>query len=139
MFDQIFNEAKENVYVFENTTKDMLNTLPDGVVFLKASELYQRVHKLRSDGQTYNIAVAYEVYNEVVPRPAAPQRVVARCAGRSDKEHCLAHHAKSMLNLTVNKGQEAGFFFKLLFKGNMNRTQHATDSNAESSRLHAIF
>ncbi|KAH8034324.1 hypothetical protein HPB51_023317 [Rhipicephalus microplus] len=86
MFDQVFGEDKDNQYVFERTTKEMLTTLLDdcncsifaygatgtsktftmlgcedrpGVVSLTASKLYRRVGKLRSEGQSCDMAVAY--------------------------------------------------------------------------------
>ncbi|KAH8030654.1 hypothetical protein HPB51_010588 [Rhipicephalus microplus] len=160
MFDQVFDEDKDNEFVFEHTTKEMLTTLLDGcncsvfaygatgagktftmlgseecpgVVSLTASELYRRVDKLRSEGQSCDVAVAYlEVYNEVVRDllcPNGPSLVV-----RDDPAKGIA-----ISNLSIHKVKESGALFELLLKGNRNRTQHATDANSESSRSHAIF
>lgn len=160
MFDQVFDENKDNEFVFERTTKDMLKTLLDGcncsvfaygatgagktftmlgsedcpgVVSLTAGELYRLVDKLRSEGQSCDVAVAYlEVYNEVVRdllNPNGPSLAV-----RDDPTKGIA-----IPNLSIHKVKEAGALFELLLKGNKNRTQHATDANAESSRSHAIF
>ncbi|KAL1417753.1 hypothetical protein MTO96_026526 [Rhipicephalus appendiculatus] len=160
MFDQVFDENKDNEYVFERTTKEMLTTLLEGcncsvfaygatgagktftmlgsekcpgVVSLTASELYRRVDKLRSEGQSCDVAVAYlEVYNEVVRDllcPNGPSLVV-----RDDPAKGIA-----ISNLSIHKVKESGALFELLLKGNRNRTQHATDANSESSRSHAIF
>lgn len=160
MFDQVFDENKDNDYVFEHTTKEMLTTLLEGcncsvfaygatgagktftmlgseecpgVVSLTASELYRRVDKLRSEGQSCDVAVAYlEVYNEVVRDllcPNGPSLVV-----RDDPNKGIA-----ISNLSIHKVKESGALFELLLKGNRNRTQHATDANSESSRSHAIF
>ncbi|XP_070388342.1 uncharacterized protein [Dermacentor albipictus] len=98
-FDQLFEEAKGNVHVFQNTTNNMLKTLLGGcncyvfrhiataagkmfsivgceecpgVVSLPTSVLYHRVHNLRSDGQTCNIAVTYQFYTEVVKDMLCP-------------------------------------------------------------------
>lgn len=161
MFDKVFDETKDNAYVFEHTTKEMVQTLLDGyncsvfaygatgagktftmlgtehcpgVVSLTVSHLYKHVDQLRSEGQSCDVAVAYlEVYNEVVrdllcPSGGAPLIV------RDDPAKGIA-----ISNLTVHKVKEAEALLELLLKGNKNRTQHATDANAESSRSHAIF
>ncbi|XP_049523162.1 kinesin-like protein KIF18B [Dermacentor silvarum] len=150
MFDQFFEETKDNVYVCENTTRDMLTMLLDscncsvfacistvadknftmlgseechGVVSLMASELYQRVDKLRSEGQTCDAAVAYmEVYNKVV------------------RDLLCLDPAKGIviLNHTIHKVKENGTLVELLLKGK-NRTQPASDANAQSSWPPAIF
>ncbi|XP_037560743.1 kinesin-like protein KIF18B [Dermacentor silvarum] len=95
-----------------------------GVVSLIPSKLDQRVDKLRSEGQKCDLAVTYlEVYNKVV-------------------RHLLClDPAKGIgiLYLTIQKVKEAGILLEPLLKGNKNRTQHATDGNAESAWSHAIF
>ncbi|KAH7979372.1 hypothetical protein HPB49_009244 [Dermacentor silvarum] len=94
-----------------------------GVVSLMASELYQRAPKLQSEGQTCDVAVAYlEVYNKVV-------RILL----------CLDPAINiALLYLTIHKVKEAGTLLEPIMKGK-NRTQHATDADAESSWSHAIF
>ncbi|KAH7978453.1 hypothetical protein HPB49_005531 [Dermacentor silvarum] len=150
MFGQFFDEREDNVYVCENTTRGMLTMLFEGcncsvlrcistgadkafallgseechgVVSLMASEFYQRVDKLRSEGQTCDVAVTcLEVYIKVVEDLLCldPAKVIA------------------ILNLTTHKVKEAGTLLEPLLKGK-DRTQHATDANAESSWSHAIF
>ncbi|XP_050047757.1 uncharacterized protein [Dermacentor andersoni] len=160
MFDQVFDDTKDNQYVYEHTTKDMLTTLLEGcnccvfaygptgagkthtmlgseecpgVITLTVGELYRQVEKLRSEGQTCDVAVAYmEVYNEVVRDllcPNGPTLVVRDDPAKGIK----------ISNLTIHKVKEADALFELLLKGSKNRTQHATDANAVSSRSHAIF
>ncbi|KAH7980576.1 hypothetical protein HPB49_017294 [Dermacentor silvarum] len=95
-----------------------------GVVSLMPSKLYQRVDKLRSEGQKCDVAVTYlEVYNKVV------------------RDLLCLDPAKGIgvLYLTIHKVKEAGTLFEPLMKGNKNPTQHATDANAQSSWSHAIF
>ncbi|KAH7980715.1 hypothetical protein HPB49_018436 [Dermacentor silvarum] len=151
MFYQFFDETEDHVYVFENTTWGMLTMLLEGcncsvlacisrgtdkafallgseecpgVLSLMASQLYQRVLKLRSEGQTCALAVpCLEVYNKVF------------------QEMLCLDPAKgiAILNLTIHKVTEAGTILELFFKGNKNRSQHATDAHAESSSSHAIF
>ncbi|KAH7981054.1 hypothetical protein HPB49_021131 [Dermacentor silvarum] len=149
-FYEFFDETEENVYVCENTTRGMLTMLLDGcncsvlacistgidkafallcseecpgAVSHMASELYQRAPKLRSEGQTCDVAVTYlEVYIEVLRDLMCldPAKVIAR------------------LNLTTHKVKEAGTLLEPLLKGK-NRTHHATDANAEASWSHGIL
>lgn len=41
--------------------------------------------------------------------------------------------------MKVEKISSPDRLFQLLHQGNLNRTQHPTDANAESSRSHAVF
>lgn len=41
--------------------------------------------------------------------------------------------------LSLHKPSGADELLEMLAQGNSNRTQHATDANAESSRSHAVF
>ncbi|KAL3244488.1 hypothetical protein MRX96_002251 [Rhipicephalus microplus] len=160
MFEKVFSEDKDTKDVFERTTKEMLTTLLDGynssvfvygatgtgkmftmmgsedcpgVVSLTASELYRRKDRLRSKGQSCDVAVAYmEVYNKVVRDllcPKGPSLVV-----RDDPAKGIA-----ISNLSIHKVKESGALFEFLQKGNRNRTQHTTHANSESSRSHTIF
>ncbi|XP_049512778.1 kinesin-like protein KIF18B [Dermacentor silvarum] len=93
------------------------------VVSLMVSKLYQRVENLRSEGRTCDLAVSYlEVYNKVV------------------RDILCFDPAKgiAILYLTIHKLKKAGTLLEPLLKGN-NRTQRATDANAESSWSHVIF
>ncbi|XP_075535933.1 kinesin-like protein KIF18A [Dermacentor variabilis] len=151
MFGQFFDETKYNVCAFESTTKYILTMLIEGcdcsvytristvtsktfamlgsekcpgVVSFVASELYQRVDKLRSEGQTCDVAVAYlEFYNKVV----------------RDLLYLDPAKTIAILNLTKHKVKDAGTLLQLLLKGNRSRTHHVTDANAESAWSHAIF
>ncbi|KAH7981053.1 hypothetical protein HPB49_021130 [Dermacentor silvarum] len=145
MFQQFLDETKDNVYVFENTTRGMLTMLLKGcncsvfacistgtdkafallgseechgVVFLMASEFYQRVDKLRSEGQTCDVAVTcLEVYNKVVRDLLCLDPAISI----------------ALLYITIHKVKEAGALLELLLKAKKYRTQHATDANAESA------
>ncbi|XP_075547313.1 kinesin-like protein KIF18A [Dermacentor variabilis] len=151
MFGQFFDETKYNVYAFQSTTKDMLTMFIEGcdcsvytristvtsktfamlgseecsgVVSFIASELYQRVDKLWSEGQIWDVAVPYlEVYNKVVRDLLCldPTKTIA------------------ILNVTKRKVKGAGTLLQLLLKGNKSRTHHVTDATAESAWSHAIF
>ncbi|XP_075547332.1 kinesin-like protein KIF18B [Dermacentor variabilis] len=94
-----------------------------GVSFI-ASELYQRVDKLWSEGQIWDVAVPYlEVYNKVVCDLLCldPAKTIA------------------ILNVTKRKVKGAGTVLQLLLKGNKSRTHHVTDATVESAWSHAIF
>lgn len=160
MFDKVFDESRDNTYIYEHTTKEMLKTLLDGcncsvlaygatgagktftmlgseecpgVVSLTVSELYRRVDELQSEGQKCDVAVAYfEVYNEVVRDLLCPGG--SPLAVRDDPSKGIV-----ITNLSTHRVKEADSLLELLLRGNRNRTQHATDANAESSRSHAIF
>ncbi|XP_050050573.1 kinesin-like protein KIF18A [Dermacentor andersoni] len=151
MFGQLFDETKYNVYALESTTKDMLMILIEGcdcsvytristvtsktfamlgseecpgVVSFIASELYQCVDKLRSEGQTCDVAVAYlEVYNKFV----------------GDLLYFDPAKSIAILNFIKHNVKDAGTLLQLLLKGNKSRTHHVTDANAESAWSHAIF
>ncbi|XP_065294392.1 kinesin-like protein KIF18A [Dermacentor albipictus] len=151
MFDAFFDETNDNVYVFRSTTKDMLTMLFEGcncsvficvstcagepsamlgfkecpgVITLMTCEFYQRVDKLRSEGETCDVAVTYlEVYSKVV----------------RDLLRLIPDKGITTLKLTVRKVNESATFLELLLKGNKNWTQHATDLNAECSWSHGIF
>ncbi|KAG0418634.1 hypothetical protein HPB47_004696 [Ixodes persulcatus] len=165
LFDKVFDDSKDNVFVFENTTKEMLGTLLDGcncsvfaygatgsgktytmlgaedqpgVVWHTVRELYSRVESLRGDGQSCEVTVSYlEVYNEKLRdllRPCSPaDRVPPLVLGEDPSKGVVVSH------LTYHKVAEADSLLELLHKGNLNRTQHPTDANSESSRSHAIF
>ncbi|KAH7931645.1 hypothetical protein HPB49_026282 [Dermacentor silvarum] len=95
-----------------------------GVVSLMPSKLDQRVDKLRSEGQKCDVTVTYlEVYNKVV----------------RDLQCLDLAKGIDILYLTIQKVKEAGILLEPLLKGNKNRTQNATDANAESAWSHAIL
>lgn len=158
-FDKVFDETKDNVFVFENTTKDILDKLLDGcncsvfaygatgsgktftmlgsegcpgVVFHTVLELYRRVEAMR-DERSCKISVSYfEVYNEVVNDLL--QTHTTPLALREDSVRGVV-----ISPLSVHEPSDAQQLIDMLLKGNQNRTQHATDANAESSRSHAVF
>lgn len=71
------------------------------------------------------------MYNEVVKdllHPSSPQLQLREEDGRV-----------VVSGLLVEKIESSSQLFSLLAEGNKNRSQHPTDSNAESSRSHAVF
>ncbi|KAL3244485.1 hypothetical protein MRX96_002248 [Rhipicephalus microplus] len=110
MFEKVFGEAKDNKYVFERTTKEMLPMLLD------CCNCSVFAYGLRSKGQSCDVVVAYtEVYNEVVRDllcPKGPSLVV-----RDDPAKGIAFS-----NLSIHKVKESGALFEFLQKGNRNKT-----------------
>ncbi|XP_077548124.1 kinesin-like protein KIF18B [Haemaphysalis longicornis] len=157
-FDKVFYESTDNMYIYEHTTKKILKTSPDGcncsvlaygaagagktftllgyencqgVIFLTVSELCKRVDDLPSEDQKCDVAVIayFEVRREVVRnflRPSVSRLVV--------KDNLV------LPNLATHGLEQVDFLLlELLLRGNRNRTEHATDPNAESSQFHATF
>ncbi|KAH7981186.1 hypothetical protein HPB49_022244 [Dermacentor silvarum] len=104
-----------------------------GAASLTIRELYQRVDRLRSLGQTCKVAVVYlEVRNDAVRNALCPNGR-SLCV-RGDPAECI-----TISSLTIHKVKKAGALLDLLLKGNKGRAQRVTDINAESSRSHTIF
>lgn len=72
----------------------------------------------------------WQVYNEMV-----------RDLLSSGKPLSVQESGKQVLvpGLSLHKPESAQELMEILVRGNLNRTQHPTDSNAESSRSHAVF
>jgi len=102
-----------------------------GVTVLMAEELFQRIDALSADFDS-QVEVSYlEVYNETIKDLIQP-----------DKELFIREDGKKGIiipELTTHRPSGAQELLNLLKLGNSNRSQHATDYNAESSRSHAVF
>nr|XP_037270622.1 kinesin-like protein KIF18B [Rhipicephalus microplus] len=104
-----------------------------GVVSLTASELYRRVDKLRTEGLSCDVAVAYmKVYKEVVRDLLCPKGRWLVVRDDSAKGIAISNHS-------IHKVKEYGALFEFLLKGNRNWTQHTAQANSESSWSHALF
>ncbi|KAL3244491.1 hypothetical protein MRX96_002254 [Rhipicephalus microplus] len=104
-----------------------------GVVSLTASELYRRVDKLRTEGLSCDLAVAYmKVYKEVVRDLLCPKGRWLVVRDDSAKGIAISNHS-------IHKVKEYGALFEFLLKGNRNWTQHTAQANSESSWSHALF
>ncbi|KAK9500444.1 hypothetical protein O3M35_001707 [Rhynocoris fuscipes] len=157
-FDQVFGEDSTNDEVYEATTKNMVPSLFDGyncsvfaygatgagktftmlgtqtkpgITYLTIVELMRQIEASK-ESLNVSIGVSYlEVYNEVVKdllHPSSPQLQLREEGGRV-----------VVSGLKVEKIHSSEQLFSLLEEGNRNRSQHPTDSNAESSRSHAVF
>ncbi|KAJ8865981.1 hypothetical protein PR048_033505 [Dryococelus australis] len=159
VFDRVFGETATNHQVYEYSTREILKALFDGyncsvfaygatgsgktftmlgdkenpgIAYLTMVELYNRVHLL-SEEYEFDIRVSYlEVYNENVRDLLQPDSKHLHLREDSTSGITIA-------NLTICKITSADELFARLTEGNMNRSQHPTDANAESSRSHAVF
>ncbi|XP_071809162.1 kinesin-like protein KIF18A [Asterias amurensis] len=157
-FDHVFGERVTQEFVYENTTKTIVDNVlagynasvfaygatgagktftmlgaPDcpGVIFLTMVDLYRRIGEI-SNEKLCDVAVSYlEVYNENIRDLLAPSGLLAV---REDPEKGVV-----VSGLSLHKPRSADELLRMLEYGNRNRTQHPTDANAQSSRSHAVF
>ncbi|KAK3874985.1 hypothetical protein Pcinc_020120 [Petrolisthes cinctipes] len=157
IFERVFSTQSTNEDIYDASTHDLLDTLlsgyncsvfaygatgagktftmlgteeSPGITFLTLKELYKRIEDLK-ETKTIEVAVSYlEVYNEMV-----------RDLIITGKALSVQEVEKQVMvpGLSLHKPVDAQELMQLLIQGNHNRTQHPTDSNAESSRSHAVF
>lgn len=156
-FERVFGDQATNAEVYEATAHPLVDTLlqgynccvfaygatgagktftmlgrPEcpGITSLTLQELYQRLDELKGHRRC-EVAVSYlEVYNETV-----------RDLLGTGKPLALQEMGQQVMvpGLSLHKPTSAEELLQMLAQGNSNRTQHATDANAESSRSHAVF
>ncbi|XP_048086839.1 kinesin-like protein KIF18A isoform X2 [Alosa alosa] len=158
VFDNVFGETSEQVEVFENTTKGVVDgvlngynctvfaygatgagkthtmlgsTDNPGVTYLTMKELWSRMEQVK-DEKVFELAFSYlEVYNEQIRDLMANSGPLAV---REDSTKGVV-----VQGLSVHQPKSAEHILEALDYGNKNRTQHPTDMNATSSRSHAVF
>ncbi|PIK62575.1 putative kinesin-like protein KIF18A-like [Apostichopus japonicus] len=157
-FDHVFDGSSTQDYVYENTTRTIVDSVltgfnasvfaygatgagkthtmlgagseSPGVIYLTMVELYQKISAMQSE-KSCNVTVSYlEVYNETVKDLIKPSGPLAI---RKTQNGVLVS------GLSVHKPKSAEELFQMLEFGNQNRTQHPTDANKQSSRSHAVF
>lgn len=157
VFERVFGEDSTNEQIYEETTKDLVDTLlngyncsvfaygatgagktftmlgkPDspGITFLTLMELYRRIEEIKEE-KTCEVGISYlEVYNETVRDLLNP--------GKALNVQETGQHVQ-VQGLSFHKPRDADNLMQMLACGNQNRSQHPTDANAESSRSHAVF
>lgn len=101
-----------------------------GLTFLTMRDLFEKIQS-QQDIRKFDVGVSYlEVYNEQVMNlltKTGPLKL------REDSNGVVVS------GLVLKPIYSADELLHMLRLGNSNRTQHPTDSNAESSRSHAIF
>ncbi|XP_063887911.1 kinesin-like protein KIF18A [Scylla paramamosain] len=157
VFEHVFGDQATNEELYEVTAHPLIDTLlqgyncsvfaygatgagktytmlgrPEcpGITSLTLQELYQQLDELKGQKRC-EVAVSYlEVYNETV-----------RDLLGTGKPLALQEMGQQVMvpGLSLHKPSNAEELLQMLAQGNSNRTQHATDANAESSRSHAVF
>ncbi|KAG4075269.1 hypothetical protein HA402_003060 [Bradysia odoriphaga] len=157
-FDDVFNDQSTNSDVFETCMKPLVtevmngfscsvfvygatgagkthtmlgNSSERGITFMTMEYLFSQMDLLENE-RKFDIGISYlEVYNEQVMNlltKTGPLRL------REDGSGGVVVNGLCLKPIT-----SAVELLDLLALGNLNRTQHPTDANAESSRSHAIF
>ncbi|KAK4308249.1 hypothetical protein Pmani_020043 [Petrolisthes manimaculis] len=157
IFERVFSTQSTNEDIYDASTHDLLDTLlsgyncsvfaygatgagktftmlgteeAPGITFLTLRELYKRIEDLK-ETKTIEVAVSYlEVYNETVRDLIITGKALS--VQEVDKQVMVP-------GLSLHKPVDSQELMQLLIRGNLNRSQHPTDSNAESSRSHAVF
>ncbi|XP_068026038.1 kinesin-like protein KIF18B [Melanerpes formicivorus] len=158
LFDRVFAEQATQEEVFQHTTRQMVDTLLDGyncsvfaygatgagktytmlgsenspgIIYLTMEELFRRL-EARQEQKSCEVLVSYlEVYNEQIRdllEPKGPLPI------REDPERGAV-----VQGLSIQQPSSAEQLLQMLLGGSRNRTQHATDANASSSRSHAVL
>ncbi|KAL3275699.1 hypothetical protein HHI36_020449 [Cryptolaemus montrouzieri] len=158
VFNRVFDWNVQNVEVFENSTKPLINSLMDGIncsvfaygatgsgkthtmlgnpsnpgiTFLTMQKLFETKETLSIE-RDFELGITYlEVYNEIVRDLLNPGTTLT--LREDSKFGVVVAGIKYVLIGSANE------LYNLLEEGNRNRTQHPTDANAESSRSHAVF
>ncbi|KAH3765496.1 kinesin family member 10 [Pelomyxa schiedti] len=157
-FDRVFNDTSTQEEVYSIATEGLIDSVLDGynatvfaygatgsgkthtmignaqygpgVMGLAMKELFQ---KIKNDKEhTINVKIlCIEVYNEKIRDLFSPDSPPIEIR-ESGKQVVLT-------GVTTNKPQSWEEVHEMLQFANKNRTQHPTDTNAESSRSHAVF
>ncbi|XP_075213964.1 kinesin-like protein at 67A isoform X2 [Lycorma delicatula] len=157
LFDGVFGSDKTNLDVHIHTTHSIIGKLLEGyncsvfvygatgagkthtmlgnrdnpgIMYHTMAELYNQIEQMAEERECHVGVSFVEVYNENVHNllhPSGPMHL------REDS------NGVTVAGLKVEDIFNAEQLLEKLAEGNMNRTQHPTDANAESSRSHAVF
>ena len=158
-FDTVFDKDSGQVEIYNNTTKFLIDGIIEGynatvfaygatgagktytmigkeddpgLMFITIKELFDLVAKSQSN-KSYQIKVSFlEIYNETIRDLLIISNEILDL--REDAEEGI--HVAGLSVIDVDSPQEV---MDLLFFGNANRTQEATNVNATSSRSHAVL
>ncbi|XP_061614602.1 kinesin-like protein KIF18A isoform X4 [Phyllopteryx taeniolatus] len=158
VFDHVFGENSTQDDIFENTTKGVLNSVMNGfnctvfaygatgagkthtmlgapnepgVMYRTMKDLFKRMDDAKEEKE-FSVAVSYlEVYNEQI------RDLLANAGPLAVREDSVK--GVVVQGLTLYQPKSAENILQALDSGNRNRTQHPTDTNATSSRSHAVF
>ncbi|KAG7167932.1 kinesin-like protein KIF18-like [Homarus americanus] len=131
VFEKIFNEESTNEYIYESTTKDLINTVlsgyncsvfaygatgagktftmlgkvdAPGITFLTLMELYRRIEEIKEE-KTCEVRISYiEVYNEMVRdllQPGKPLNVQENGQQVFVRQHDRIANVKAIAKLSM--------------------------------------
>ncbi|XP_053686721.1 kinesin-like protein KIF18A [Sabethes cyaneus] len=156
-YDEVFDAEATNEDIFQHCTKPLVQSVMNGyncsvfvygatgagktftmlgaedcpgITFLTMKDLFRQIEIL-SSSRKFDIGISYlEVYNELV------MNLLTKSGPLKLREDSNGVVVSGLVLKQIHNAEE---LLELLALGNLNRTQHPTDANAESSRSHAIF
>ncbi|KAG8903387.1 kinesin-like protein Klp5 [Tulasnella sp. 403] len=162
-FDRVFDETAQQVDVFEQTTKPLLDGLLDGfnatvfaygatgcgkthtisgtesdpgIIYLTMTELFAKIEE-RKDDMLVEVSLSFlEIYNEEIRDLLVNSQGAPRggLQMREDKSNRII--VASLSELHPKNADEVKM---LVLEGNTRRTQSPTHANQTSSRSHAVL
>ena len=160
-FDHVFPSTATQAQVYEATAGRLVERVLDGynaTVFAYGATgagkthtmigtaaqpgvMVQTMHDLfagmrqRDAGSKYEVGVSYmEVYNEQIRDLLSPSPTASPLQLREERDGSM-----TIAGLSSHTPSSAAEVFRMLERGNLRRTQSATEANAQSSRSHAIL
>ncbi|KAK6539236.1 kinesin-like protein Klp5 [Orbilia ellipsospora] len=160
-FDRVFDENATQGEVYEQTTKNLLDSVLDGynatvfaygatgcgkthtisgtkqqpgIIFLTMEELFQRIDDLKSE-KSIELSLSYlEIYNETIRDLLVPGGSKLGLNLREDSNSSI-----SVAGLSTHRPCNVQEVMDMIVMGNENRTMSPTEANATSSRSHAVL
>ncbi|EGX48516.1 hypothetical protein AOL_s00080g145 [Orbilia oligospora ATCC 24927] len=160
-FDKVFDENAQQGEVYEQTTKNLLDSVLDGfnatvfaygatgcgkthtisgtkqqpgIIFLTMEELFQRIDDLKSE-KSIELSLSYlEIYNETIRDLLVPGGSKLGLSLREDSNASI-----SVAGLSTHRPCNVQEVMDMIVMGNENRTMSPTEANATSSRSHAVL
>lgn len=139
LLDSILDGYNATVFAYGATgcgkTHTILGTPQDpGVIFLTMKELYARIEALK-DTRIIDVSISFlEIYNETIRDLLQPETPSKKLLIREDSNQRI-----TVSNLLSHLPSSVEEVMDLILVGNQNRTLSPTESNAASSRSHAVL
>ena len=125
-FCEVYNERIHDLLVEKPGLKNETSENPDKSNIIEQSEVDKKL-----DGHTPKKSIKTTQYGSKKEESDVPKR--------PDLAILEKNGDIQIQGLSLHKAPKADTLMHLLAFGNKNRTQHATDANATSSRSHAVF
>uniref|UniRef100_A0A8C2NVA3 Kinesin-like protein n=1 Tax=Capra hircus TaxID=9925 RepID=A0A8C2NVA3_CAPHI len=142
VFDAVFDETSTQLEVFEHTTKPILHSFLNGyncTVLAYGATGAGKTHTMLGSpadpGVMYlTMLDLYKSMDEI-----KEEKVCSTAVSYLEVSWQYAQKGVVVQGLTLHQPKSSEEILQLLDNGNRNRTQHPTDTNATSSRSHAVF